>query len=198
MAAMTKLLEEHRAALSLEFKSAIIPLETKLDYVQTTVTDHGHCLTSLEANANQLSDKMEAMEAKCEALEESYHKLKAKTIDLESRSRHNNIRIIGLPESIEGAQPTSFLSKLLAELLGVGVLPSPPKLDRAHRALTAKPGLGARPRAVIVCIHHYQTKEVIVQEARRRTGELFYQEKPVPIFKDYCPEVMEQPTAYRR
>lgn len=37
---------------------------------------------------------------------------------------------------------------------------------------------------------------MIIQEARRRRGELFYQGKPVSIFEDYCPEVMEQCTAY--
>ncbi|KAJ8361771.1 hypothetical protein AAFF_G00422220 [Aldrovandia affinis] len=197
MAALTKLLEEHKEALSMEFKSAITPLEAKLDYVQATVTDHGHRLTSLEANANQLSDQMVAMEAKCAAMEECYNKLKAKTIDLESRSRRNNIRVIGLPESIEGTRPAAFFSGLLVELLGDGVLPSPPELDRAHRALTAKPAPGSRPRAVIMRVHHYKIKEAIVQESRRRRGELSYRGKPVAIFEDYCPEVVEQRTVYR-
>ena len=80
MAAMTNLLEEHRAALSAEFKSAITSFETKLDHIQTAVTDHGHRLTSLEDNANQLSDKMEALEIKCAAMEERYNKLKFKDL----------------------------------------------------------------------------------------------------------------------
>ncbi|KAI4793503.1 hypothetical protein KUCAC02_032685 [Chaenocephalus aceratus] len=105
---LVKLLEDHRDALSKEFKSAMTSLEAKLDFVQETVTDHGNRLTSLEANANQLSDKMEELEAKCAAMEGSYNKLKAKAIDLESRSRRNNIRITGLPESIEGARPQTF------------------------------------------------------------------------------------------
>lgn len=125
MPSLVKLLEEHRDALSKEFKSAITSLEAKLDFVQETVTDHGNRLTSLEANANQLSDKME--EAKCAAMEGSYNKLKAKAIDLESRSRRNNIRIAGLPESIEGARPTDFFfSRLLVELLGDQVLTTAP------------------------------------------------------------------------
>ena len=86
---------------------------------------------------------------------------------------------------------------MLVELLGDGVLPSPPELDRAHRALTAKPAPGARPRAVIIRIHRYQTKEAIIQEARRRRGELVYRGKPVAIFEDYCPEIVEQRSAYR-
>lgn len=165
MAAIAKLLEEHKSALSAEFKSAITPLEAKLDYVQTTVADHGNRITLLEANADEFSDKLQALEAKCVAMEDNYAKLKAKTIDLESRCRRNNIRIVGLPESIEGTQPTTFFSGLLKEVLGEEVLPKAPELDRAHRALTAKPAPGSRPRAVIARVHHNQTKAAIVQEA---------------------------------
>lgn len=108
MATLTKLLEEHRTALSAEFNLAITSLETKLDCVQTTISDHGQRLTSLEANANQVSDKLGEMEVKFTALEDSYNKLKSKAINLESRSRRNNIRIAGVPESAESAQPTAF------------------------------------------------------------------------------------------
>ena len=174
-----RVLEQHKEALSLEFKSAITLLVQKLDFVQAMVTDHGHRLISLEENANQLSDQMGMLQAKCEAIEECYAKLKAKTIDLESCCRPNNIRIVGLPESIEGAQLMTFFSKLLVDIIGEGTLHAPPELDRAHRALTAKPAPGSRPRAVITRVHHYRTKEAIIQEVRRRRGELSYQRKPV-------------------
>lgn len=49
-----------------------------------------------------------------------------------------NIRIVGLPESIEGPRPTVFFAELLVELLGNETLPSPPELDQAHRGLTTK------------------------------------------------------------
>lgn len=164
---LTKRLEEHRTALSAEFKSAITSLETKRDCVQATISDHGQRLTSLEANVNQVSDKLEEIEAKFTALEDSCNKLKAKIIDLEYRSRRNNIRIPGMPESAEGAQPTAFFSKLLLEVLGDGVLSSAPELDRAHRALTAKHS-GGKPRLVIAQVHNYRVKEKIVQEAREK------------------------------
>lgn len=58
-------------------------------------------------------------------------------MDLEACSRRNNIRIIGLPESIEGTHPIEFFTGLLVEVLGDQVLTSTPELDRAHRALAA-------------------------------------------------------------
>lgn len=102
------------------------------------------------------------MEAVCAELTEKYARLKAKTTDLESRSRRNNIRIIGLPESVEGLRPTVFFSELLLEIMGEEVLTSPPELDRAHRAIVAKPMQGGKPRVVIVWFHRYQIKEAVM------------------------------------
>lgn len=77
-------------------------------------------------------------------LEEKHSaQLAAKVADLEGHSRRNNIRIIGLPESIKGPRPKTFFSDLLVDLLGNQVLQSPPELDCTHRALVAKPPLGA-------------------------------------------------------
>ena len=94
------------------------------------------------------------MEAKYTALEDSFAKLKAKTINIEYHSRRNNIQIVGVPESAEDTQPTTFLSIFLLEIFGNEVLSSPLELDRAHRALTAKLP-GSKPRLVIVRIHNY-------------------------------------------
>ncbi|RXN14353.1 LINE-1 type transposase domain-containing 1 [Labeo rohita] len=54
---LTMLLEEHRAVLSSEFKSAFSTLEAKLDTLHTTVNDHEQRLLSLEANADASSTK---------------------------------------------------------------------------------------------------------------------------------------------
>lgn len=131
------------------------------------------------------------------ALADSNNKLLVKTSDLESRSHRSNIQIIGLPESIEGPTPTMFFSKLLVELLREEILESPPKLDRAHRTLTAKSQPGLKPRPVIIRLHRYQIKDLIIREARKRRGKLQYQGTPVQIFEDYAPEVVEECAKYR-
>ncbi|KAF3837750.1 hypothetical protein F7725_009518 [Dissostichus mawsoni] len=112
-------------------------------------------------------------------------------------NRRNNIRIVGLPESIEGPHPSTFFPKLLMEVLGEGVLDSPPECDRAHRSLTDKPKPAQRPRPVIIRVHRYQQKEKIIREARARRGKLQYQGTPIAIYEDYAPEVMEQRYKYR-
>ncbi|KAI9548050.1 hypothetical protein NQZ68_013069 [Dissostichus eleginoides] len=182
MPSLVKLLEEHRDALSKEFKSAITSLEAKLDFVQETVTDHGSRLTSLEANANQLSDKMEELEAKCAAMEGSYNKLKAKAIDLESRSRRNNIRIAGLPESIEGARLGPHYSS------GAGPSTQSPDCQAKSRVKT-KSGNSPHPS--------FQDERADRSGGPEAAGKAVFQGKPVAIFEDYCPEIVEQRAAYR-
>lgn len=197
VASIAGLLEEHRATISTEFKMAFASLEEKLTQTQATVKDHGQRIISVESNANLLEQRIHSLEEKCVVLTDSNAKLAAKAADLEGRSRRNNIRIIGLPESIEGPRPTAFFSDLLFELFGRQVLQSPPELDRAHRALSAKPPPGGKPRAVIIRFHRYQARELVVREARKQRGKLQYQGRQILIFEDYTPEVLEQRTRYR-
>jgi len=44
----------------------------------------------------------------------------------------NNIRIIGLPEDVEGPRPSLFFPGLLQELFGKELLVHPPECDRAQ------------------------------------------------------------------
>ncbi|KAI4899577.1 hypothetical protein NFI96_016490, partial [Prochilodus magdalenae] len=125
---------------------------------------------------------------KCIA-KETCAKLQVKLTDLESRSRHNNIRIIDLSEETEGLRPTAFFAELLSE-----VFPSPPEIDRAHRALSAKPRTGGKPRAVIIRLHHFQNKERIIREACARRGKHQFRGKLIFIFEDFAPDVLEQRT----
>lgn len=127
VASIAGLLEDHRASISADIKETFAAMESRLDKMQTEVTEHGTRLDSLENNAELNIQRIQALEEKCAALKESNARLTAKTADLESRSRRNNIRIIGLPESIEGPRPTSFFSDLLVELLGNDTLQTPPR-----------------------------------------------------------------------
>lgn len=192
MASIAKLLEQNRQALSSDFKAAVSSLEAKIDLIQSTISDHSHRISSLETNTNVKDEHLLALEKTCLVLSENNAKLKSKVTDLESRSRWNNIRIIGLPELIEGPRPSSFFSQLLSDVFGEEIFQTPPENYRAHRTLTAKPGTGEKPRAVIICLHRFQQKELIIREARAKRGNLKYQGNPTAVFEDYTPEVAVQ------
>ncbi|KAG7455603.1 hypothetical protein JOB18_003129 [Solea senegalensis] len=179
LASIATMLEDHRASIAVDFKSTFAALELRLDKMQTTIKEHGQRMDSLESHAELHAQRIQALEERYVALAENNTKLTSKTIDLESRSRRNNIRLIGVPESIEGPRPTSFFADLLSEVLGDQILQSPPELDRAHRALTAIPQPGSRPRPVILRLHRYQIKELIIREACKSRGKLQYRGSPI-------------------
>ena len=129
LASFSSLLEtklaSHRQGISDDFNKALTALEGKLDGISTTVTANSFKLTALETSVNDQDRRLSVLEEKTSTLTTSNAKLAAKVLDLESRSRRNNIRVIGLPETIEGTQPTAFFSNMLGEVFG-DVLGSPP------------------------------------------------------------------------
>ncbi|KAJ1175414.1 hypothetical protein NDU88_000702 [Pleurodeles waltl] len=58
--------------------------------------------------------------------------LRSKVIDLEDRSRRDNVRFPGFPEEIEGVDAQSFLKNILPQLTGLA-FDTPLEFHRAHR-----------------------------------------------------------------
>ncbi|XP_036069352.1 cAMP responsive element modulator b [Oryzias melastigma] len=191
-----QLLEQHREALATEIKTSFNLLDSKLDQTRLTVEDHDQRVSSLELASEDLNQRVTDLEETCTILREANAKLKAKVTELEGRSRRQNVRILGVPESTEGGSPSKFFSNLLCEVFGAEILPTPPEIDRAHRSLAAEPAAGQSPRLVILRLHRFQTKELIVREARR-LGMLELRGKPIRVVEDYSPEVANQRAEYR-
>lgn len=73
-------------------------------------------------------------------LVEECKKLRDKCNDLESRSRRNNIRLVGVAEKEENGRPTEFIAELLPKLLGVENFTKPIVIDRAHKGAAQTEG----------------------------------------------------------
>ncbi|KAJ1161692.1 hypothetical protein NDU88_002174 [Pleurodeles waltl] len=58
--------------------------------------------------------------------------LRSKLIDLEDRSRRNNVRLLWFPEGIEGADIYSYLQETLPKLTGITFDP-PLEFQKAHK-----------------------------------------------------------------
>lgn len=196
MAEISTLLEEHRNALAADFKSSFESLTSTLDTLHNKVTEHGQRISSLEDNATDIDYRIQQLESACTAIKRDNEYLRTKVADLEGRSRRQNIRIIGLPENIEGNRPSTFFSQLLVDVFGSKVLASLPELDRAHRSLAPKPAPGERPRPVIIRFHRFQIKDQVIREARKR-GELLYNGNKIRLYDDYSPDLLKQRAEYK-
>lgn len=93
-------------SLSVRFENKLAAIDAKLDGVQTTVINHEQRFSDLESGLNQL----QSLESQLSNMADDNAKLKAKITDLEGRSRRCNVRLIGVPESVEGTRPTIFFS----------------------------------------------------------------------------------------
>ncbi|KAJ1125509.1 hypothetical protein NDU88_003938 [Pleurodeles waltl] len=74
---------------------------------------------------------------------------KAYSLYLDVRSRCNNLSIVGVAESTNVGNIESFVEGLLIELLGCNTFSDLFVVERAHRSLTQRPVLGARPSPII-------------------------------------------------
>ncbi|XDV37141.1 hypothetical protein PO909_006794, partial [Leuciscus waleckii] len=94
-----------------------------------------HGIRSLRPHSDRITQlEHDAIQSKLTTMEKENTMLKANVEDLISRSKRHNIRVVGLPEGLEGKIAREFMTNLLSELL-CDSLTEPPELDRAHRSL---------------------------------------------------------------
>lgn len=132
---------------------------------------------------NDAIERIQKLENENEVKSKEVKRLLDKCTDLESRSRRQNLRFIGIPEGAEGTNPTKFMTELIHEVLGTEDFTSPVVIDRAHRSLASKPKIGDRLRLVLVRMHYYTQKEKILGLAKGKE-RLLYRGSPIHIYPD--------------
>lgn len=171
-----------------ELKHSIEPIQQKLSShdqaigdLERTCTDHGDLLATLGPAVSTLKAQVKTLADKCE--------------DLEGRARMNNLRLIGVPEGVEGARPTEFVAQLLKDSLRLDEVPL---LDRAHRTLRPKPKEGEQPRPIVIRVHFLHVRNDILRRAGEtsRNSPLLYQGKRLLIFPDYTSSVAKKRAAF--
>lgn len=161
-------------------------------------------LQSQNANIAEAQTRIADMESACLVMKETLlavvkekAEMREKVVDLESRSRRNNIRIYGVPEGKEGRSVTEFVNELFIRHLDLpeGV---EPRVQRAHRALVQKPNAAAAavapPRSIIVNFLEFQVKELVLRKAWQKKIEM--DGKRLYFDNDYATDIVERRKAY--
>ena len=177
---------------------ALRPISAALDAVKSTTDSLNLKITTMETALSDHSDRLTALEETCTRLQSENTQLMAKTEDLELQSRCNNLRMIGIPEKTEGADPVKFMATFLTEVLGASFFSSPPILDRAHRigpAHSAEEGKGARPRVFIVRFHYLSDKERVLR-GERDAQQLKYHGQNVYFFPDMTTNIAKKRASF--
>lgn len=110
-----------------------------------------------EHNINDCTSRTEKMEKQLALLKE-------KANNLENCSRRSNMRIINIPEKMEGRDAVGFLEQLILKLLGCDNFPSPIVLERAHRISK----VSGRPRPIIAKFLNFTHREKVLRLAHEK------------------------------
>lgn len=175
-----------------EISSVRGELKASIELLQRLVDSHEAAVRDLEQAANDHSSRISELEATVSKLTARVNRLDDKCEDLESRSRRNNIRVVSVPEGVEGLRPTDFIAGLLQDLLG---LEEKPLLDRAHRSLRNEPVAGNQPRAFIMRVHFFHVRNTILRQAGA-SSPLLYKDTWISVFPDFTSSIAKKHSAF--
>lgn len=90
-------------------------------------------MTTPEVRISDLEDQLTPLAHDARMAAQQVAPAKAKADDFENCLRHNNVRIVGLLEKVEGRDPTAFVELWLLELFSKDAFTSLFAVERAHR-----------------------------------------------------------------
>lgn len=115
--------------------------------------------------------------------------------DLDNRGRRCNIRVRGIPESVDTDQISHALQRVFNSLLE---RPEDTDIEfvRAHRALRARGPDTLPPRDIICCLQSFSLKEEIMHKARRNE-QIIFNGAHITLFQDLSQITLKNRRALR-
>uniref|UniRef100_A0A6Q2ZP90 L1 transposable element RRM domain-containing protein n=1 Tax=Esox lucius TaxID=8010 RepID=A0A6Q2ZP90_ESOLU len=128
-------------------------------------------LSTCSNGVRELRDRFSSLNSRVGKVEKNYDKsaarlttLEEKIADLEDRSRRDNVRIMNLPESVEAANLTTYITGSLPVWFP-SLSDVKPEIMRAHRI--GPPNNSGRPRTVIMKMLRYTDRDSILRAFRK-------------------------------
>ncbi len=156
--------------------SVLIPalreLRGDIQATNKSVKELGEEFEAIVTTAKQTRDRVDSVQAAARGdwrtvtdLGDWLERLTEKMTDMEDRCRRNNVRLVGLPEGMEGNNTTGFLraslSKWIPSLRGRDI-----EIDRAHRVYDRGRG-SDRLRTLIFHVLRWHDRSDILKGARQ-------------------------------
>ncbi|KAJ1188680.1 hypothetical protein NDU88_005439 [Pleurodeles waltl] len=150
---------------------------------QSRVTALEQRVTTVETQAVLASDRDQAL---------LY--LRNKVIDLEDRSRRDNVRFLGFLENIEGVDVQSFLKSTLPQISGL-TFDLPLEFERAHRRGPKRRNGANHPRPIMACFLRHTQDQQLLQKARMQ-GPFCLNDLQIRMTADFSKETSERRKAF--
>uniref|UniRef100_A0AAY5JXT6 L1 transposable element RRM domain-containing protein n=1 Tax=Esox lucius TaxID=8010 RepID=A0AAY5JXT6_ESOLU len=144
-----------RAAVDSILVPALRDLRIEIQKTNETVKEFGSELEKVAKSTKRVQDRVEAVQTAAREDRRSVIELKTqldqlttKLTDLEDRGRRNNVRLVGLPETVEGSDAVGYLKvnlpKWIPSLVGRDI-----DIERAHRVYDGGEAKSNKPRTLI-------------------------------------------------
>lgn len=171
------------ASLKSDFSSKLDGILSAIETVRKDVNECAKRVNEAEARISAAEDSITTLEAKVRTLENNNKNLEDKVLDLETRSRQSNLRLVNLPEDAEGEDACAFLENWLPEALNLAPLRTTLTLERAHRVGQKNMSNTAAPRTMIMKFLNYKDKMTVIRAARAK-GQILFKNRPVRFYED--------------
>lgn len=182
-------LNRHTEYTEMDIRELLWALPTNTDIQQLISAVEQSCLQAVEGlreDTQALGHRVEKVENDQEVMvhavadvqdaiknhEDVLNSYRDQLNDYENRDRRQNIRIKGLPESIQTPELISTVQKIFCHILG-DFAPEIIELDWAHRIPSHNAQKVETPRDVICKVHKYAVKESIMKMARSKPEIVF-------------------------
>lgn len=113
---------------------------------------------AVESRISNMEDQIPQMAQDTRAALQLARDANDRAKDMENGLRRNNVCIAGLPEQVEGRDPTTFVENWLIDIFGKNAS-SPFAVERAHR-VPSRP-----PRSILARLLHYHDREAVLRQA---------------------------------
>lgn len=156
-----------------------------------------HRITNAEDRISTLETDYEVEKTKTTNLTTQVITLQNKVLDLEARSRRNNLILVGVPEGKEAGGMSPLLDKILRCVLKLDDSKPAAEIEHAHRALRPRPDPGQPPRHIILRFLRSNEREEVMKAIKAAKGKLTWEGHDLRMFQDYPAEIQRQQESYR-
>lgn len=166
-------------------------MSSRMDAIAHKLDGHEDCIKEAVGHISESDDVTATHRVQLTRIDKLLPVIATKNEDLEARSRRNNIRVIGIPESTNTGRMEDYIEKLLLESIGKDAFSSQFIVERAHRTLGPHPVPGSPPRPIIARLLKYRDRDVALRAARNKQ-KLTYDGNTFSIYPDFTPIVQEE------
>ncbi|CAH2300662.1 Hypothetical predicted protein [Pelobates cultripes] len=178
---LAAMLQDLRTSMKTDFQAAVSDMRKDTHEVGTRVN-------ALEEKTDELCHMNDTIVEKIQRMEADNKRLMENLADLEDRSRHNNICVRGVPETVTQEELPAYLLRLF-QAIQPSVELADLHLDRAHRVPKPQNLAHEVPRDIVTRLNYYSAKEAILM-AQRKASAMQPTYECISLFADLSPTTM--------